>query len=121
MTMRKMIIIEGEYTEEDPVAKHLRDMENVELDNELGKDLTTIEKARQWLLHPVNFSQVGDIDIMKWDGLVPRISKRHAFRLLREPWDTGLFEVAVRHQHHLRNKARRGESIIEQVFEISED
>lgn len=79
---------------------------------ELGKNLQNLDDAKRWLLHPSNWHD-SRVFILKWDGLVPTLSRYHGERLLREEWDTGILEVAVRHQYALKNRVRRGESIAE--------
>lgn len=68
---------------------------------ELGRELKTIDDARRWLTHPSNWVDT-DFFVFVWDGLTPRICRKHGQRLLREPWDTGLLEVAITQQARRR-------------------
>lgn len=72
-----------------------------ELPESFGRNLDTIEKARRWLTNPRNWF-TSELFILRWDGLLPRISRRHGERLVRETWDDGLPWVVVREQRLLR-------------------
>jgi hypothetical protein len=92
----------SEVKEESPNVRYTR-LEKPEA--KLGGNLNTIEDARRWLLHPSNWFE-GRTYIIKWDGLVPTICKEHAERLVREHWDTGMYEVVVRHQLSLKRRGK---------------
>lgn len=81
---------------------------------ELGKNLVTIDDARRWLTHPSNWRDMTTF-IIKWDGLVPYISRRHGLRLVEEPWDVGIYHVVVRHQKHLRQGGKKDDEPQEKV------
>jgi hypothetical protein len=74
-----------------------------QLPPDFGYNLDTIEKARKWLTNPKNWFR-SELFILKWDGIVPRISEKHGQRLINEPWDDGLPWAAVYGQKMLRNK-----------------
>jgi len=76
-------------------------LQTEQLPAEFGKNLDTVEKARQWLTNPFNW-HTGNIYIIKWDGLTPTVCERHGRRLVNEPEDNGLPAVIVRHQRDLR-------------------
>jgi hypothetical protein len=85
-----------------------------------GYNLDTIEKARAWLTHPSNWL-TSKLFILKWDGLIPKVSKEHGERLIAETWDDGLPWCVVIGQRDRRAKKDRGESIDESKAEESTD
>lgn len=83
------------------------------LPDELGRNLDTVAKARQWLTNPFNWHE-GNITIIKWNGLIPSVSRSHGHRLAMEPWDDGLPMCIVRQQYDRRNgKKEPEEEIVE--------
>jgi hypothetical protein len=75
-----------------------------------------VADARRWLTHPSNWFE-SELFIIKWDGLVPRISRRHGQRLLDEPWDDGLPEVVLRQQREAR---KCGSSQVDETQEATD-
>lgn len=75
-----------------------------------GRELDTLERARQWLTNPHNWHDT-KMFILKWDGLVCTINKEHAVRLIREWWDDGLPWAACYEQRRrrLRGAGTEGE------------
>lgn len=71
-------------------------------------DLDTIAGARAWLTDPRNWHE-SLLFILKWDGLVPTVMRRHGERLLREPWDDDLPWCVVYERNRRRKKRDRGE------------
>lgn len=103
---RRLTIVDVESAE---VQILIPDKKNTEpLPREFGADLGTITRARQWLSNPHNWHE-GDIFVLKWDGLVPSVSRSRAIRMIREPWNEGLPEVVVREQMRLRRGGRKDE------------
>lgn len=90
------------------------------LPDSFGYNLDTVAKARQWLTHPQNWFR-SELFILRWDGLLPRISERHGRRLINEPWDNGLPEVVVWEQRQRRKKKDSGEEIDEPKERANED
>jgi hypothetical protein len=82
------------------------------LPESFGRNLDTITKARQWLTNPHNWFE-SELFILKWDGLLPRISRKHGMRLRTETWDDGLPWCAVFEQKQRRTKKERGEALEE--------
>ena len=80
------------------------------LPDEFGRDLPTVERARRWLSNPAAWFE-SELAIMRWDGLVPRVSRRHGERLAREPWDDGLPWCAVVGQRERRARRDKGEPL----------
>lgn len=69
---------------------------------EFGKRLDTVERAREWLTNPHNWHE-SNMMILRWDGNLCTVCRRHGERLIREPWDNGLPEVVVREQMRLKS------------------
>ncbi len=97
---RRLFIVDVDGSEAE--AKPTRVLQTGSLSEEFGRNLDTIEKARQWLTHPQNW-HVSKMFIVKWNGLLPTLNKEHALRLIDEPHDTGLPQVVVVHQRDLKN------------------
>ena len=76
------------------------------LPDDFGKKLDTPTKARIWLTNPHNWHST-HLYILRWDGLLPTVNHEEGLRLLREPWDMGLPEVAV----WLQRELRRGHNV----------
>lgn len=93
------------------VAGDLLELPKEKLAREFGLDLNTIPKARRWLTNPQNWFE-SQTFILKWDGLVPFICRRHGLRLLQEPWDDGLPEVVVREQMRLRSGGHKDDPLL---------
>lgn len=107
MESKSLLIID--YTE-DPDYKQAETPPP--LPDSFGYNLDTVTKARQWLTNPQNWFR-SNLFIIKWDGLLPRISEHHGQRLINEPWDNGLPEVVVMEQRNRRKKKDRGEELEE--------
>lgn len=82
------------------------------LPESLGYNLDTIEKARQWLINPQNWFK-SELFILRWEGLIPKISERHGRRLIAEPWDDGLPWTVVYEQKKLRARGGAVEAILD--------
>lgn len=67
------------------------------LSEQFGRELTTVERARRWLTNPANWFD-SEMYILKWDGIVPTVCKRHGMRLVEETWDNDLPMLVVREQ-----------------------
>jgi len=72
----------------------------------LGKNLNNIEDAKTWLLHPSNWID-SRLWIIKWDGIVPKIARHQALKLIEEPGDDAIFQVVVRHQSSLKSRGKK--------------
>ena len=59
------------------------------LPESFGRNLDTIAKARQWLCNPHNWHH-SNLFILKWNGLLCTVDRRHGERVWRETWDDGL-------------------------------
>lgn len=77
------------------------------LPESFGRNLDTLEKARQWLTNPHNWHHTR-LFILQWNGLLPTVSEEHGKRLIREPWDSGLPWCAVYGQRTRRQRGERG-------------
>lgn len=66
-----------------------------------ARNLDTVEKAREWLTNPCSWRD-GGLFILKWDGLVPYVSKEHGKRLRIETWDNDIPITVVRTQMKIR-------------------
>lgn len=99
---RKMLMVDD--------TTQLLELPKEKLEREFGLDLNTIPKARRWLTNPQNWFE-SQTFILRWDGLVPYICRRHGLRLLQEPWDDGIPEVVVREQMRLRSGGRKDEPL----------
>ena len=75
-----------------------------------GRNLDTLEKARQWLTNPHNW-HTGELFVLRWNGLIPTVSQRHGERLIKEPWDDGLPWCVVYEQRRRRDRGEKGESM----------
>jgi hypothetical protein len=75
-----------------------------------GYNLDTIEKARAWLSDPKNWFR-SELFVIKWEGLIPKISEKRAKRMLAEPWDDGMPWCVVYGQKERRSKKDRGEEL----------
>lgn len=107
---RKLLIVD---MDDGAPAKFFPTKENTPpLSEEFGRNLDTIAKARQWLTNPHNWLDQ-DSFVVKWDGLIVKIAKRHGMRLFDEPHDLGLPEVIVREQIRLRKGGRREDEMNE--------
>lgn len=83
-------------------SKKVPKKEEVEpLPEEFGKNLNTLEKARKWLTNPHNWHDT-EFFVIKWEGLLCTINKRHGQRLIDEPWDDGLPKVVVLDQIRIK-------------------
>jgi hypothetical protein len=71
------------------------------LPDEFGRKLDTLEKARRWLTNPHNWF-VGNLYVLKWDGVFPKVRADHGMRLIEETWDWDLCGVVVRQQKRIR-------------------
>lgn len=107
MSERELVIID--YLDSPETAP---EVVTEKLPETFGYNLDTIEKARRWLTNPQNWFK-SELFILKWDGLIPRISERHGRRLIAEPWDDGLPWTVVYEQKQRRSKKDRGEEIEE--------
>jgi hypothetical protein len=76
------------------------------LSEEFGRNLDSIEKARQWLTNPHNWFD-SSFWIIKWDGIICKVCRRQGERLIREPNDQGLPMVVVAEQFRIRKGGRR--------------
>lgn len=114
--MGKLLITDetdsSEPKEESPNVRYTR-MEKP--DPSLGANLMTIEDGKRWLLHPSNWHD-GQIYIVKWNGLVPTLSRVHAERLVREHWDNGMYEVVVRHQLSLKRRGKDRDDSADETY-----
>lgn len=108
--MRRLLIVD---TDSDVPNTPALVLQTGSLPAEMGKNLDTIAKARQWLTHPQNWHDT-NMFIIKWDGLTPSISKQHGMRLIRETHDDGLPTVVVIEQRNMKNGKK---SDPEEVFE----
>lgn len=99
-----MIKIIDETTNEARVVRS----QIMPLPPEFGLSLDTVAKAREWLTNPNNWFE-STVFILKWDGLLPKVSARHGQRLVDEPWDDGLAQVVVREQVRLRRGGKQEE------------
>jgi hypothetical protein len=62
-------------------------------DPQLGRDPANTSELSEWLSHPSNWVDT-ELDIVRWDGNVPRISSHHAWKLAPGCRDAkGLIEV----------------------------
>lgn len=82
------------------------------LPDSFGRSLDTLEKARLWLTNPHNWHE-SRLFILKWNGLLPTISREHGMRLQREWWDDGLPWCVVYEQRKRRTRTERGEAMEE--------
>ncbi len=96
-----MLIIEG--PEGPPTPSKFN---TPKLSEDFGRNLDTVEKARQWLTNPHNWHD-GQIIVVKWTGLLCTLSKDRGLRLFKETWDNGLPEVIVREQIRLRKGGKQ--------------
>lgn len=80
---------------------------------ELGKNLLTVADVRTWLSHPSNQLETR-LFIVKWDGLVPKVSVHHVERMMVED---GFCEVVIWEQQ----RRRRGGSLWESIGERTDD
>jgi len=101
---RKLVIVD--CTSEDTTTGLIYQKEK--LSEEFGRNLDTVAKARLWLTNPFNWHE-GSITIVKWNGLIPSLSRHHGQRLTLETWDDGLPMCIVRQQYDLRNGKREPE------------
>jgi hypothetical protein len=69
----------------------------------LGHNLLTLSDAEHWLMHPKNWVQ-SDMEIVYWNGNIPKLGRRAARNLLENPLDKpGLFAVIIREQYDLKH------------------
>jgi len=107
---RRFIIVD---VDDGKAAKFFPTKENTPpLSDEFGRNLDTIAKARQWLINPHNWLDQ-DSFVVKWDGLIVKICRRHGIRLFEEPNDLGLPEVIVREQIRLRKGGKQEDGVNE--------
>lgn len=64
---------------------------------EMGKNLDTLEKAVWWLSHPSNW-QSSRIVLIRWDGVIPKISEYHGRRLVDFPDDVDMASSVILEQ-----------------------
>ena len=77
------------------------------LPESFGRSLDTLEKARQWLTNPHNWHE-STLFIIRWNGLIPTVSRKHGMRLQREWWDDGLPWCVVTEQRSRRSRKDQG-------------
>ena len=92
-------------TIEDVVEEKREPLQKDPLPEEFGRNLDTVERARKWLTNPHNWFE-GRVFILRWEGLVPKISSYHGQRLAHEVWDNGIPWVVVREQLRLKRGGR---------------
>jgi hypothetical protein len=97
------------HTEQVPTKQNTKP-----LPEKFGRNLDTLEKARQWLINPHNWHG-GSLFILKWDGLLCTIKKEHALKLIDNPQDMGLPWCVMSAQAKRKSKKDRGESMDDQV------
>ena len=98
--MKKSYIEDVEPDEAERIAGQVI-VQTEKLSEEFGRNLDTVVKARQWLTNPYNWHD-SNMWIVRWDGLLPTVSRTHGKRLINEPNDNGLPEVIVREQRNIR-------------------
>lgn len=92
---RRMLIID---VPQDP---NILPMQTEKLPEDFGRNLDSVAKARKWLTNPHNWHE-GRLFTIKWNGLLPTVSRHHGMRLIKETWDDGLPMVVIRWQHDIR-------------------
>lgn len=112
---RKLLIVD--LTDDSPAAIKVieKTVEQVKLSAltgsafaEYGRDLSTVARARAWLTDSRNWFS-GQMYIIKWDGIVPKICSNQGQKLIDEPWDNGLPEVVAVGQRNIREGKREKE------------
>jgi len=93
------------HTEQFPTKQNTQP-----LPEKFGRNLDTLEKARQWLINPHNWHG-GSLFILKWDGLLCTVMKEHGIKLIKNPADLGLPWCVVQAQIKRKNKSDKGESM----------
>jgi hypothetical protein len=78
------------------------------LPDDFGRNLDSVDKAYEWLVNPHNWFE-STLDIVRWNGVIPTISKSRGELLARQPYDTGFPEVIMMLQR--RHKAGKKEVI----------
>jgi len=69
--------------------------------HQYGSTLFTVAKARAWLVDRRNW-HLGQMFIIRWNGLRPTICETYGKKLAREWWDDGLPETVIVNQHGIR-------------------
>ena len=77
------------------------------LPEEFGRNLDTLERARQWLSNPHNW-HTSKLYILRWNGLLCTVQDERAKRMIAEPWDDGLPWAAVYGQREIRSGRASG-------------
>lgn len=103
------------YEERIPYDGPLPTKQNTQpLSPEFGRELITLERARQWLTNPHNWHD-SRLFVLHWNGLLCTINKEHAARIIREWWDDGLPWAACYQQRRRKLRGDRNESMDEAV------
>ena len=110
-----------EIIDETNNASRKNDVQNVErLSDSFGRNLDTVEKARQWLINPHNWHD-SKLFILKWDGLLCTVMEEHGRRLIDNPDDMGLPWAVTFGQKRRRERGIRGETLEDQEILPSEE
>ena len=97
---------------ENPSKKD--EVQNMEkLTESFGRNLDTLEKARQWLTNPHNWHD-SKLFILKWDGLLCTVMEEHGRKLIENPNDMGLPWAVMYGQKKRRERGIRGETMDDQ-------
>lgn len=116
MPLRKLAIIDIEGDVTAPRAKIPKKEEVEKLSEDFGRNLDTIAKARQWLTNPHNWHK-SDMYVIKWDGLLTTINRRHAIEMLNSVNDNFLVEVVIREQMRLKRGGKKyDDEIVKEKF-----
>lgn len=75
---------------------------------EMGRNLDTVEKTLAWLQHPSNWIS-SRITLIKWDGLIPRISAYHGKRLRDLPDDNDMARTVCLEQKRRRMLGKKAD------------
>lgn len=105
---------DGTHNGEQHTERHPTKQNTAPLPETFGRNLDTLEKARLWLLNPHNWHG-GTLFILKWNGLLCTVMRRHAERMMENPEDDGLAWCVVKEQQKRKRKDERGESMEDPV------
>jgi hypothetical protein len=78
---KRLLIVDVEEITVKPVPGSSRGID--------PKNIQTISQARAWLVDPNNWFPE-NTRIIRWEGLVPKVSAEHGVKLLNDPKDDGL-------------------------------
>ncbi len=78
---------------------------------ELGRNLDSLEDVSIWLSHPSNWFD-GDLDIIKWNGVVPTISTSRAWQIAPGCYERDMMLRVVLQEQIRRKRGKANDEVL---------